>query len=189
LPILVFRGPLFEHYAVAFVPLTFLFLGFALQRLMTFSKMVFYWGALILFITQLMTPETHAPNDLYRTRALVDEMIVRAGDNDFSFAILSTRSFSDFHYRYFFLRKGISPRIIYDDDYPVLYLICEQTTCPSWKDLKNRGIVRVLCFEKYCEPTYPDKRLDDWELVEDVHVANSELLKLGKTKPVVQLSQ
>lgn len=187
LPVLVFRGPTFEHYAVAFIPLPFLFLGFALRFFSKYSKKLLYGAGLVLLLTQLsFMPKTPTPNDLYRTNVLTDEMAARSEGDDFSFTVLSSRSFSDYHYRYYFLRKGISPRSIYDDDYPVLYLICEQTACPAWKDIQNRRVVHVLCFEKHCEPTYPDKRIDGWELIEIVSVADSQFLKLGRTKPVVQ---
>ncbi len=179
LPILVFKGPTFEHYAATLLPLPFLLLGFLLRRLFAYSRYLALSMGLFLLFLQLSTgSKVPIYNDLARTKSVVDEMVAQAKGRDFSFTLLSSRSFSDYHYRYFFLRKGITPRIIYEDKYPILFLVCEHSTCPSWDDLRKRGIIAVLCYEEFCNPSYPDKRLTGWMLAREVDIEGAHLLTL-----------
>lgn len=179
LPIILFRGPTFEHYASMLIPLPFLLLGILLQRIIAYSKYLILPIVLLLLFLQLSAgPKVPVYNDLARTQGVVDEMIAQAKGREFSFTLLSSRSFSDYHYRYFFMQKNIVPSIIYEDDYPILFLLCEQQPCPSWEGLQKRGIIAVLCYEQRCAPWYPDKRLTGWVFEREVDIEGAHLLTL-----------
>ncbi len=179
IPILLFAGPTFEHYVAMLLPLPFFLLGFLLKQLSIFPKYMTVLVVCILLLLQISTgSKVQTYNDLTRTESLVDEMVAQSKGQDFSFTPLSSRSFSDYHYRYFFLRKGIAPQVVYEDYYPVLFLICEESACPPWKDLQKRGIISVLCYEKHCNPSYPDKRLTGWKFEREVVIEGAHLLTL-----------
>ncbi len=181
LPILSYRDPIFEHYTYGLAKIPFLLLGFFFSILaQRFPKMLIL--CLVLLVLFLQVSSLRAPdkpnNDLSRTERVVDEMIRQADGRDFSFTLLTSRSFSDYHYRYFFLTRHITPRVIYDDDYPLLFLVCEKDQCPSWDTLRLQKTISVLCYEQYCQVEYPKKRLAGWVLDREVDVEGGHLLTL-----------
>lgn len=179
LPILTYQGSLFEHYAASLVLIPFFLFGFTIRGLFKvnrFIALVIVFGSVFLQLSTAKNIPTY--NDMSRTEHVVDEMIRQSNGRNFSFTLLSSRSFSDYHYRYFFKLKNIVPQVIYEDDYPLLFLICENGSCPTWDVFVKKENFPVLCYEKFCQPGYPLKRVAGWEYESKKDIDGAEILTL-----------
>lgn len=183
IPMFLYKGPIFEHYVAAFFIVPFFCLGFILATLhRIWPRLAAILPVFLLLFLFADGQETPAGNDLTRTERVVNEMIRQSEGSDFSFTLLSSPSFSDYHYRYFFQLKGVNPSIIYDDEYPTLYLVCEGVRCPSWRELEKQKIIYVNCYEKLCKATYPDKRLTGWKYKSEKDILGTHIVTLSLEK-------
>lgn len=132
-----FTGLVFDHYLNFLLPLPFLFVGNALFFLRRFSRLGAVLAGLLLLGWHITNPQFFAEprNDIARARAVTRAIEVEA-NGPFSFSIISSPSYSDLHYRYFFLLAGTQPKPIGESDLDTVYLICEVgSICPdqpSW---------------------------------------------------------
>ena len=108
------------------------------------------------------------------TKKISQEIINQTGENPFSLLLDSNRSPSDAHFRYFLALENKSPISI--DESQVLFLICDQHSCPSLKD--------KVFIDSYCLPRCPDLQdekqiiLNDWQIKEKIKIQQTEIVKL-----------
>ena len=128
-----YQGLVYDHYLNFLLPLPFLFVGNALFFLRRFSRFRAVLVGMLLVVWHITKPQyfTEPRSDIARSRA-VALAIKSDADGPFSFTVISSPSYSDLHYRYFFLLAGFQPKDIRESDYDTLYLICEVgSTCPN----------------------------------------------------------
>lgn len=127
-----FGGLVYDHYLNFLLPLPFLFVGNALSYLRRFSRLATVLVGILLIGWQITKPQyfTEPRSDIARTKAITHAIEADAS-GPFSFTVISSPSYSDQHYRYFFLLAGSQLKETGESDYDWLYLICEaHSTCP-----------------------------------------------------------
>lgn len=160
-----YKGPMFGHYFYFLLPLPFILFGYVLQELK--QRVGAVWLVLLLGLLGWVAAGNfrlrNYPFDVARTSEAVTRMREAAGSRRFSFTLTKSRSFSDFHYRYYFRLAGTDPVSITDSSYPVLFLVCEQLSCPGHEELERMRELPVMCFDHHCSGFYPHVFFDDWE--------------------------
>ena len=165
--IALYRGVVFYHYLFFLLPLPYLLLGHAVWSLRKYLSIYIAIGLIGLLVvanvrkTDIFLP---GPNDISRTQGMVREILASAKRQSFSFVLISSRSFSDLHYRYFFKLAGVEPKPVTDAGYTTLFLVCDQFPCSSKEEMKQRIQIQAICFERYCKGSYPTVDLFNWEL-------------------------
>ena len=100
-------------------------------------------------------------NDLRRTQLMSNEIIQQSNTIPFSFTLISSRSFSDLHYRYYFKLHKTEPKMITGKDYELLFLVCEKSPCPTSSEIEAIREIQVLCYDPHCEGEYPKINLKE----------------------------
>jgi hypothetical protein len=154
-----YNGVVFDHYLLFLLPPMLLGLGSVISWMSRnrIVKIVIY--LLVIFIACVQVTRSdiwkQGANDLKRIDVVTDAIIQDAKQSPFSFTLVAGPSFSDLHYRYFFLRKGIHPQPINPKGNIKLYVACDSVKCPSESELLNRKL-QVVCFDEHCEGIYPE---------------------------------
>lgn len=186
-----FSGVIFDHYLYSLVPQYLLLTAgffFTIIKKVPSLRIVWYVGVgfLLLFFVSQLDIFSEGYRDIPRTRSVVDEIIREAGNNTYSFTLSSSRSFSDYHYRFFFLTKRSTPIAITDPSYTRLFIVCEWGECPSEYAMKTRTTLQALCYDHHCEGTYPTISLSSFELT-SMHCFEGAVLYTYKRLPVTSL--
>lgn len=163
-----YKGVVYNHYLNFLLPIPFLGIGYiayALRKKVPYA--IVACALLVLAVMHLTKTDIFQPgfNDIARTKRAVEAMIQEANGEPFSFTLISSRSFSDLHYRYFFKIKGVQPQPITSNDYTRLFLVCEKGTCPTSDELLKQKQIRALCYEDNCQGEYPYIFIDQWKPV------------------------
>lgn len=162
----MYGGTVYDHYIYFIYPLPFLLFGCVLSALSVAikNKVIIYTilATLLLFHLSKSDVFTSGVSDISRTRAVAETIIKVANGQPLSFTLISSRSFSDYHYRFFFTLGGITARPIISQSYTQLFLICETGDCPSGEELVRRSVIDVLCYDHHCKGEYPKLALADF---------------------------
>lgn len=169
----LYRGVVFDHYLFFLLPAAFLLFGFLLSQI---NKKLSLLIVCILALFHLSKTDIFNPgvNDIVRIKSVSQEIIRQVGSKPFSFGLIGSRSFSDLHYRYFFLTSGITPEPILAETYDNLFLVCESNSCPEMN-----GRIKILCYDAHCSGEYPKIDLALWKIgaVTDIQGAKLYVLK------------
>lgn len=174
----LYRGVVFDHYLFFLLPAVFLVFGNLLwwlqKKTHRFIPIVI---VLLLTVIHIRKSDIFHPanNDISRTSAIVREIEGLSEGQPFSFGLISSRSFSDLHYRYFFLIKSLHPQPITSDAYQRLFLTCETASCPTSDDLLKLGKVQILCYDPSCNGEYPKITLKSWKLLRVSDIQSARL--------------
>jgi hypothetical protein len=165
-----YNGPVPDHYLNFLIPFPFMFLAIILRKLPKNYYIIFYIVPILLIGLQIyrysiQTSLVERRMDIPKTRWLTDEMMQESSGKLFSFTPILSRSFSDYHYRFFFAKAGRTVEPITNNSYNLLYLTCEKATCPTWEELKTKKFIDVLCFDHVCGSSYPKIEIDKWSLL------------------------
>jgi len=167
----LYKGTLFDHYLYFLLPFPFLLFG---GMLVSFEKRiprVFLYGFIVcltVFDLAALVRSGKVFNDIQRTQMATGEIIRQAADHRFAFALISSRSFSDLHYRYYFLMQQEEPEALADGVYDTLFLVCETEICPTPYVLAQQNAVSVVCYDYYCEWNYPNLDMTQWRFIRSV---------------------
>lgn len=184
----LFKGIVFDHYLSFLLPVPFFLLGASMKTALRFvpGKVLFVF-IIIIAIIQLSKTDifSSGTNDIKRTGIIANEVLIQAGNTPFSFTLISSRSFSDVHYRYFFRIKGKEPEPITDGDYVLLFLICEKLPhpekkgeklpCPEDEEIKKLPEVAPLCFESPCKLNYSKISLKEFRFISSKELFDGKL--------------
>ena len=155
-----------EHYARFLIPFLFILVASsfdALTRINAYAP-VLLAGLLLAFVYLPKSDVfSEGKHDLSRTEDMVDHMVQSANES-FSFTLISSRSFSDLHYRFFFLKKNVQPVSIESDEFNTLYLVCEKDPCPTREEIMLKTEIQAMCFDPLCDRDYPRVSLAKWQL-------------------------
>jgi hypothetical protein len=183
LSLTAFQGNIPDHYLRFLVPLPFLILGSFLHALnkgvLKKIAALFSFALLMLNLSKLDTFSKEL-NDIQRVDNITNEIISNSKNKPFSFTLISSRSFSDLHYRYFFLIKNIKPEYILSNKYNYLFLVCEKKACPTEREIKNINLVQALCYNPLCDKQYPKISLENWQFTTSRKLNNSTLYAFRK---------
>ncbi|MCR4264208.1 MAG: hypothetical protein NUV98_05835, partial [Candidatus Roizmanbacteria bacterium] len=155
-----------EHYARFLIPFLFILVASSFDTLTRINAYapVLLAGLLLAFVYLPKSDVfSEGKHDLSRTEDMVDYMI-QSADESFSFTLISSRSFSDLHYRFFFLKKGIQPESIESEKFTILYLVCEKEPCPIRDEIILKTEIQAMCFDPLCNRDYPRVNLAEWQL-------------------------
>jgi hypothetical protein len=183
-----YSGPMFSHYFFFLLPLPFLLTGFVCREIQKRFGKTALWSVGIILIVWLGLGNMHPhqyPDDVSRTRESALRMINAAGGEPFSFTVTKSRSFSDFHYRYFFRLLDVNPTPISERMYSKLFLVCEQLPCPSHEEIEKPRELDTMCSDHHCSGPYPKIFFDDWEYSSRLNGPSYTIYQYQRrTKPV-----
>lgn len=175
LAISLYKGTIFDHYLSFLLPIPFFLIGSLVKVISVRIPKKILVGVAVLFVIANLTHVdifAKANNDIEKTSRMTEAVINQANGKLFSFTIISSRSFSDLHYRYFFRLHDVKPEKITDTNYDLLFLVCEKAPCP--KVLENET-VQVMCYDPHCEVEYPKIALSGFRLASTKDVLDGRI--------------
>lgn len=182
-----YSGPMFSHYFYFLLPIPFIITGFVFSEVGSRSGKTVLWSAGVLLLVWVgignLRPHQY-PDDIARTSESTQRMITAAANKPFSFTLTRSRSFSDFHYRFYFQLFKVSPFHIADTSYPILFLVCEQLPCPTHEELERPRILNTMCSDHHCSGRYPEIFFDDWEYTSTLNGPMYTIYQYQRVKPV-----
>ncbi|MFC1646651.1 glycosyltransferase family 39 protein [Patescibacteria group bacterium] len=164
-----YKMPIHDHYLLFISVLPLFSTANLLKVINTLKYRTIYFMFLIIgSVVILLSNDVKASglNDIPRTKKVTEYMIKHSGGKPFSFTLTSSRSFSDYHYRFYFLINGVQPNAILDSNYNQLFLVCETDNCPISFEMKDTKKVKAMCYDHHCQGEYPVIDMDDWSLNE-----------------------
>lgn len=163
----MYKGVIFDHYLMFLLPVPYFLLGYFLKTLNTFiPKEISMTTLVVLIIINISRTDIFSKgnNDLLRTQLMSNAIIQQSNNKAFSFTLISSRSFSDLHYRYYLKVKNVEPKPIVSKNYSLLFLVCEKSPCPAKEEMERMQEVQVLCYDPHCEEKYPKINLKEFSL-------------------------
>lgn len=160
------------QYAYQFIPIVFFLLGGVMQGLRRLMSWLVILG-LVVVITAVSwsfnNPYKTDDPDVPRITALTDTVVAIADNKPFAFTIINSRSFTDFHVRYFFLMKNAQLVPVDDNNNKTLFVLCEGG-CPTAESVST---VSVMCHTEVCPLDKPVITMADWIYVSTNQVGTS----------------
>lgn len=182
----LYRGVVFDHYLMFLFPAPFIVLAMLLKRVerSRLLRVVGFVGItlILLFRVAAVTRPQAEVADIPRLTQMTREVLVLAGGEPFAFALISSRSFSDLHWRYFFRRKGVSLLSVEDPAAQQLVIACEKLPCPSFEELVKAGSLQVICNEAHCSGQYPKVVISEWKLLSEWEGEGGMILLLRRAQ-------
>ncbi len=155
-----YKGPFFDHYLRFLRPLPFFLVGYLISQIPRKVAPVVV-GILVLIIAFFYIPKLNLGQphvgDIERTQKVTDAIFAKSPTELFSFALISSPSYSDYHYRFFFTLRQKNPLPVTDSSYHTLYLVCEGNQCPPlpYPNVESMDSIRVFCYDRICRGDYP----------------------------------
>lgn len=157
----LYHDVVYNHYLLFLLPAVLLILGGILSTFRAWqSKVILLLFVYLIVTSQIaLTRRAPKPNDLARTQSLAETVLSQIGTDPFAFTVIGSSSFSDLHYRFFFVTQGKTPKPITENTYSKLFIICENALCPD----SLPGPVPILCYEALCHNPYGEISLANWK--------------------------
>lgn len=159
------------QYAYQFIPIVFLLFGGVLQSIRKLTGPLIF--GLVMVITAISwsfsNPYKISDPDISRLDALTDTVIAMADGKPVAFTVMNSRSFTDFHVRYFFLMKNVQVISVDEVTNRTLFILCEGA-CPQEETIEK---VSVMCHTELCPLDKPEIPLQDWTYVSTSQVGSS----------------
>lgn len=175
-----YAGTLYTHYRLYTGVFPFAFLGSILGQLKKRSGLILIPLLTLPFlVNSLMRTDilSKGNRDLPRTRAGVQTIIEDAGAAPFAFTVTHTRSYSDYHYRFFFEKSGIKLLAAASPDTRLFYIICDSANCPDDNWMRDQQSVYVLCYDHHCDFEYPNISLLSFKYMGSLKTGESVVYK------------
>jgi hypothetical protein len=174
----IFHMPIYDHYLqfLSVIPIFMLGLSInVIRNRMILSGITFL--VIIIALVNLFSNNfiKRGHQDIARTKALTEEMIYQSHGQPFSFTLSVSRSFSDYHYRFFFRLKNINPDLITNKKYTKLFIICEEGDCPSRELQSTYGSVQASCWDHHCRIDYPRISFNEWHITDVKDIEHARL--------------
>lgn len=153
----VYRNVVFDHYLYFLTPVPFLMIATVFSAIpKNVWRRIAIVSVVVLAGIQLARTDVFAkgPQDMARTARAVRQMIDLAGGKPYSFTVIQSRSFSDLHYRYYLAAFHSTPEQITRMDYPLLFIVCDEATCPSAENVATNYALQVMCYDPMCAQFY-----------------------------------
>lgn len=170
----LFRDTFQPQYAYQFIPIVFLLLCGALQGMRRPLSWQWIFGAVVVITVvswSFNNPYKTNDPDIPRINALTDTALLPLGGRSFAFTVINSRSFTDFHLRYFLLMKNAQIVPVDDNSNKTLILFCEGGCSKE----ALTGKVPVMCHTDICPLDKPVIELKDWTYVSTTQVGTSAI--------------
>lgn len=161
--LMLYPQQLYIHYVIYLVPVLILNLAWLCSSLIPSGIRLHFVTVVIavfLVTTVIGQIQQQGQQDIPRTEEVTKQMLRMARNEPFAFTLSKTRSFSDYHYRFFLTLAQAEVVPIQSVANRKLYIICESGDCPSEMEMKNKWGMKVLCFDHFCEDVYPEIKLN-----------------------------
>lgn len=139
----LYTGVVYLHYSSFIWPFPFLIIAFFIKTLDNYlpkkTILILVFLILIIQIKKSINSFTYT-FDLENTQATTQEIIKEADNKPFSLVLLSARTPSDAHFRYFLTLRDAAVKSIDDPTTDYLFLVCDKN-CPNSEVLSNLKIV------------------------------------------------
>ncbi len=169
-----YSGVVHDHYLAFITPVPFLMLASVASRIThTIVRYgligtVIVIGSVHIFHTDIFNA---GANDIGRTHAAVSQIAQLTKESPFSFTLLTSRSYSDLHYRYAMAVAGLVPLSVTRDESKFIILVCDTRQCPSAPDVTKLRDIEAMCYDEHCRGRYPTIELArDWSYIRDEEV-------------------
>ncbi|PJE70351.1 hypothetical protein COU97_00100 [Candidatus Shapirobacteria bacterium CG10_big_fil_rev_8_21_14_0_10_48_15] len=176
-----FPGSSSPHYANFIWILPFLLLA-SFFSLIKKTKLLFIGGFLLALINLKTYHNNFAvTNDLSRAETVSQFISQKAGQQPFSILLLSARSPSDAHFRYFLKLNQAPVEPLKNENACQLFLICTQPVCPNEQTVQKMSVVETECLPR-CPPLQEQKAVDlkQWQLVTAATLAEARIFLFKK---------
>jgi len=161
------------QYAYQFIPIVFLLLGGVLQSIRKLTWPLIFGLVTVITIVSwfFKNPYITTDFDIPRMNALTDTVVSLASGMPFAFTVMNSRSFTDFHVRYFFRTKNVEVVPVDDVNNKTLFIVCE-AGCPKAESMSK---ISVMCHTDLCPLDKPEIHLSDWTYVSTTNVGTSAI--------------
>jgi hypothetical protein len=132
------------------------------------------WIVLLLWQMKNSDVFSKGTNDIPRIENIVSEIYAVAKDKPFIFGLLSTRYFSDTHYRFFFKVHHLTALDI-SSNANLLFLVCDNIPCPNKNTLINKPDVDIQCNTYDCGIIQTKIDLRNWKYSKKIEDEKSTL--------------
>jgi 4-amino-4-deoxy-L-arabinose transferase-like glycosyltransferase len=175
-----YTGKLYLHYQLYTGVFAFVFLGSIFGFLKKYAGPWPVVTATVLILgNSLLNSDINSTGrrDLLRAEKGVQTMIMDAGAEPFAFTVTHSRSYSDFHYRFFLQRSGVRPVDAASPEANLLYIACDSAHCPddSWMSEIQR--IYILCHDHHCQFEYPQISLLQYRYIGSLGTGESVVYK------------
>lgn len=156
-----YKGPFFDHYLWFFLPIPFFlagsFIAFVIPKKFQFPVVTLGIALMLYFYVPKLELTKPKIGDIERTQTVANAILKDSKGEPFSFGLISSFSYTDLHYRYFFHIRNADPLPVLDTTYKTLYLVCEGEQCPPFPHLNIQSMkeIRVYCYDHVCKGEYP----------------------------------
>ncbi|MCL4359715.1 glycosyltransferase family 39 protein [Patescibacteria group bacterium] len=183
IPVVRYREALFEHYVYYLTVIPYFLAGYVL---FPFRRVFSGYLVAAILVLLLVLPFTRGdvfpePGDIARARTLTGDMVSLSNGRPFAFTLLSPDVTSDYHLRYFLSVQGVQPRFIYDENYPVLFVVCISDHCPVGGEAAAWKEIAVSCYEAICKSDYPKKRMNGWALSDTAQYGRDRIYRFVRS--------
>ena len=172
-----YSGVVHDHYLFFIVPVPFLMIASIVQSTKPGVWRGTLYGIVIMVsFLQLLRTDIFsvAQSDIPRVRNAVAQIKDVVNENDFSFTLVNTVSYSDLHYRYYMEAMDLQPMPAVAGGYKRFIVACDRADCPTVGELTQREQLPILCYEEHCKQYYPSIPLSSqWAYSKDIPVANN----------------
>jgi hypothetical protein len=179
-----YKGALFDHYLYFLLPFPFFLFGGILAQFGKKTHRNLLYGVIViisLFHIRSTDIGRNGYGDVRRTHATTREIVRQAGSKRFAFGLISSRSYSDLHYRYYFLLQKAVPEYVTERSFEILFLVCETEICPEPQDITGNRKVTMICYDFYCSGDYPSLDVTQWEFVRFADVRGAKIYTYLRT--------
>lgn len=181
----LYPGSVHSHYLYFLMPLVFLLSGSVIFKLeQKIPKQLALIAICLIVLANLVKTDIFSTGtyDIAQSKIVASEIIKTADQSPFAFTLFSSRSFSDYHYRYFFRINNVKISTVSNSDYNLLFIVCEQGVCPSGQDLNIKSDFQTMCYDHHCEGDYPKIDLRRFSFKNELKLYNATLYRFEKLK-------
>lgn len=179
----LFKGVVHNHYLNFLVPLPFFFFAiflYYIKKIVPHQIVVLALVGLVTWNALSIDTFSQPLNDIERTKKITEYIV--SHNQPLSFTLISSRSFSDLHHRYFYTIENRDIKKITDTNYSLLFLVCEKQPCPTNKTMKKTPEIQTMCYDYHCEEEYPKINLKNFLFVGSKNVFDSKVFQFERKK-------
>lgn len=181
----LFKGYVYDHYLLFLLPLSFLLVASFLSLLEKKTSRILLGSLIIILaLVQLWRTDifTNGNHDVPQTESITRHVIQTTNGLPFSFTIISSRSFSDLHHRFFYETQNIIPINIHTPLYNDLFVICEKAPCDNVDDLLEKRHIPVMCYEPHCSGEYGTIDLASFSSISTVDIGMAKVYQFKRAQ-------
>lgn len=161
------NGQISVHYLIGILLLLVIVSSVLFQKVLAKISSGVFYVVFCLFCLGCIGYWLRMPkvNDIARIEEVLHFLHNETKGNRFSFTLYGSRSFSDYHYRWYFLKNNIPVISLRKKSEKDLFVVCEKAVCPTLPELSEVASFTSMCDEKFCIGPYPEIRLTEYTIL------------------------